>query len=141
MVVRWRPQGPAITHLGEPYTKVIYGRTQAKQGSLENIDRGSLMFQAAEITARFVAILLSARKQRRWCMARYKARTAILKLQEEFGQDPEVYSPPDFSDYDMDQALSIMEELMNTVIFSGKTENIRARAAQELKQRAKRKVA
>jgi hypothetical protein len=135
------PKAPPITHLGTPYTKDIYDRTQARQGSLEKIDRASLMFEAAEITARFVAILLSAKKQRRWRMARYKARTAILKLMEEFGQDPEVYAPPDFSSYDMDQALPIVDELLDAVIFSGKTENVRARAAQEEKQRPKRKRA
>ena len=122
------PKAPPRTFYGDPYTKAFYERTQANKADDDRPDRGNVMFEALDLCARLVAILLSAKTGGQWRMARYRARTAILEMAKNFGQEPAAYKPSYFDDYDVDQALAIMDELVETAIFSGKTEAVRALA-------------
>jgi plasmid maintenance system antidote protein VapI len=94
-----------------PYTKEIFEHVQAEKAWRKTPKSVWLLSEAVDLSARLVAILSNANKHHNYVAALYKARIALERLKDEFGQDDSLYSPKDFGDYNDQEALAIMSQL------------------------------
>jgi transcriptional regulator with XRE-family HTH domain len=86
------PKAPLVSANGEPYTLEMFHRAQAekKKGFFQHpIVR---LTNAIGFCAQLVAILESAKAQKKYYMAAYKVGKALDSLRNEFGQNSQIYS-------------------------------------------------
>jgi transcriptional regulator with XRE-family HTH domain len=85
------PKAPPVSAKGEPYTLKIFERAQAEK------EKGFFQHPIVRLTnaigfcAQLVAILESAKAQKKYYMAAYKVGKALDSFRNEFGQNLQIY--------------------------------------------------
>jgi transcriptional regulator with XRE-family HTH domain len=89
------PKAPLVSANGEPYTVEMFDRAQAEKKKEKGFFfQGHPYFRltnAIGFCAQLVAILESAKAQKKYYMAAYKVGKALDSLRNEFGQNLQIY--------------------------------------------------
>lgn len=105
------PKAPPISSKGGPYSQEVFERTRAERAQLDKAGEHWKMFDALDLTARMVAILLNAGTRGRYPLARYKAYKMMDRLREEFGQAESLYAPVTPGSCHTGESLAILEKM------------------------------